>query len=535
MTPRHALSLLLLAAPLVSAAQSPMPRIVRQNDRYALFVDNQPYLMLGAQINNSSAWPSELPKVWPVIDTLHANTVEAPIYWEQWEPSHGNYDPSLLHTLIDQARQHHVHLVLLWFGTWKNGSGHYTPPFIKLDETHVPHVLNREGHKVDSLSPHSQVALDADRAAFAALMRELKAYDPQHTVLMVQVENETGTYGSVRDFSPAANHLFAGQVPAEIVRALHKQPGTWTEVFGSDADEFFHAYSIAHFVEQVAAAGKAVYPLPLYVNVALRDPFHPGKPGSYASGGPTDNVLALWKAAAPSIDVIGPDLYNPNYAFYTRVLDLYRRADNPEFVPETGNSPVYAHYFFSALGHQAIGFSVFGMDATGASNYPLGAARIDDDAIAPFALNYRLIAPIDREIARLNFEGRLQAVSEEPDVHYQILNFPGWAASIAYGLPQFGGDDKHEAPGNKPADGGALVAQLGPNEFLVTGLHARVDFKPATALDAMNQRQFLHVEEGTYDAGGTWHMSRLWNGDQTDYGLNFTSLPQVLRVTLATY
>jgi hypothetical protein len=43
------------------------------------------------------------------------------------------------------------------------------------------------------------------------------------------------------------------------------------------------------------------------------------------------------------------------------------------------------------------------------------------------------------------------------------------------------------------------------------------------------------VEEGTYDASGTWHMARIWNGDQTDYGLNFTSLPQVLKVTLATY
>ena len=31
---------------------------------------------------------------------------------------------------------------------------------------------------------------------------------------------------------------------------------------------------------------------------------------------------------------------------------------------------------------------------------------------------------------------------------------------------------------------------------------------------------------------GDWVFDRLWNGDQTDYGLNFTAAPQLLRVTL---
>ena len=119
-------------------AQSPIPRIVGKDGRFALMVDGAPYLMLGAQVNNSSAWPAMLDKVWPTMDALHVNTVEAPIYWEQWEPTPGKFAPSLLHTLLAQAREHHVHLVLLWFGTWKNGSGHYTPPFVKLDEARAP-------------------------------------------------------------------------------------------------------------------------------------------------------------------------------------------------------------------------------------------------------------------------------------------------------------------------------------------------------------------------------------------------------------
>jgi beta-galactosidase GanA len=520
-----------LPATAQSSAKTELPRIVEKDGRYALFVDGAPYLMLSAQVNNSSAWPAELPKVWPAAETLHLNTIEAPIYWEQWEPERGHFDPSVLHALLAGAREHHLHLVLLWFGTWKNASGHYTPKFIKLNEALVPHVINAKGIKIDSLSPFSQFALDADKAAFAALLHELKVSDPQHTVLMVQVENESGSYGSDRDYSPEANKLFAEDVPENVLKAMGKTTtGSWQQVFGEDGAEYFQAYAIAHYINQVAAAGKAQYPLPMYVNVALRDPFHPGHAGGYASGGPTDNVIPIWKAAAPSIDVIGPDIYMPEYDKYEKVLDLYHRPDNAMFVPETGNSQAYARYFFTALGHQAIGFSPFGMDTTGYVNFPLGAPRISDELLQAFALNYRIFSPMDRVIARLNFEGKLQAVSEAPDVHRQTLDFGAWKAVVTYGQPQFGGWDK-PAPGNDPPDGGAMVAQLGPDEFLVTGVHARVDFGPA---EPGKHRQFVQVQEGVYDKDA-WKFIRIWNGDQTDYGLNFTSAEQVLRVTLATY
>jgi beta-galactosidase GanA len=490
-------------------------------------VDGAPYLMMGAQVNNSSAWPDEMPKVWPTVEAMGVNTLEVPIYWEQFEPTPGKYDPSMLHLLLEQARAHHVHLVLLWFGLYKNGSGHYTPEWIKLDEAHVPHVVNAQGRKVDSLAPYTEVGLNADRAAFVELMGDLKKADPQHTVLMVQVENEAGSWGSPRDFSAEANKLFAGQVPAAVLKAVGKGPGTWAEVFGKDADNNFYAWSIASYINKVAEAGKAVYPLPMYVNAPLRDPFH-GGPGSYESGSATDLVLPVWKAAAPAIDVIGTDHYDSNYNVYTKVLDLYHRPDNATFVPETGNEAVYARYLFAALGHGTIGFSPFGMDATGYYNAPLGAANLDAETFAPFVEAYRLIEPMQRVIAKLNFEGKVQAVAEDPANHVQMLTFGKWRAKVSYGLTQFGGG---EAKGNKTPEGGALVAELGPDEFLVAGLHARVEFEPT---EQGKQKQFLRVEEGYYE-NGVWHFVRVWNGDQTDYGLNFTSLPQVLKVTLATY
>lgn len=529
------LVLLLLSIAPFSLAQTvakprPLPSIVQKDGRFALLVDGEPYLMLAAQVNNSSAWPDMLPKVWPTAEHLGVNTLEVPVYWEQFEPEQGHFDPSVLHTLLTQAREHHLHLVLLWFGTWKNGSGHYTPSYIKLDEARAPHVTDKKGNKVDSLSPISDFALKADRTAFAALMRALKSADPQHTVLMVQVENEPGTWGSVRDYSPDAQRIFEGPVPETLLTAMHKEPGTWQQVFGTDADEFFHAWLVAHYIGQVAEAGKKEYALPLYVNVALRDPFN-SRPGSYESGGATDNVIPIWKAAAPAIDLVCPDIYMPGYATYVKVLDLYHRPDNAMFVPETGNSSAYARYLFAALGHQTIGFSPFGMDTTGYVNAPLGAPRVNDESLAAFVLDYSIFGPMEKIVAKLNFEGKLQAVSEDPDVHTQILDFGAWKATVSYGRPQFG---VGSAPtGVTTPDGGAMVAQLGPNEFLVTAIHARVDFEPADASPPMH-RQFVRVEEGVY-VGDAWHFERIWNGDQTDYGLNFTSAPQVLQVRLATY
>lgn len=512
-----------------------IPKLVQQNGRYALIVDGAPYLMLGAQVNNSSAWPTSMRQVWPAVEAMQINTLEAPVYWEELEPAPGRFNFAQVDMLIEQSRQHKVRLVLLWFGTWKNGSGHYIPRWMKLDEERYPHVVTAKGVPVDSLSPHSKFTLEADKRAFTALMRHLKLKDPQHTVIMVQVENESGTYGSVRDHSPAAEALFAQNVPAAALKAMGKtqtgasQEGTWQQVFGDEADGIFQTWHVASYIEQVAAAGKAEYPLPFYANAALRDPIHPGKQGNWESGGPTDDVLALWKAAAPSIDVLAPDIYMSDYKKYMAVLDLYARPDNALMVPETGNSSDYARFCFAAIGHGALGWAPFGMDFTGYANFPNGAAKIDDALLKQFSFNFADLRPIARLIARLTFEGKVKGAAEDESTHIQRLDFGDWTAVVSYGLPQFGAGQP--APGNKPPTGEALIAQLGPNEFLVTGYNARVDFEPKAE---GRQRQFLAVEEGTYK-GEEWDRARIWNGDQSDYGLNFLTTPQLLTVTLATY
>jgi Domain of unknown function (DUF5597) len=518
-------------------------------------VDGAPFLMLGAQSNNSSDWPATLPKVWPAIEYLHANTLETPIYWEQFEPKPGQFDYSQVDTILAQAREHHVHLVLLWFGTWKNGSQHYMPEWMKLEPERYFHVTNKSGEFVDSPSPFATASLEADKRAFTAFMQHLKDADPERTALMVQVENETGTWGTLRDYTLEANKLFDGPVPAEVLKVIGQAPATpaanWEQVFGPEAEVNFHAWAVARYVGQVAAAGKAVYPLPLYVNAALRDPLKPGAPGTYESGGPTDNVLSIWKAEAPAIDILAPDIYISNTAAYLKVLDLYHRPDNALFIPETSGAIREARFFFSALGLQAIGYSPFGLDYTRTRPAQPGEPDAQNAFLEPTAQNYRLIGPMVRNVACLNLEGKLQAVAEVEGEPTQTLHFGAWDAVVSFGTGRRGGPPK----GNPELLGRVLIAQLKDNQFLVTGFDCRVDFRPAgteqqrksqqivngtgqtpSALIAgkWQHRQFLRVEEGAYE-DGAFKSQRILNGDQTDWGLNFGSDPEVLRVSVATY
>ena len=503
-------------------AESALPHLVSKDGRHALIVDGAPFLILGAQSNNSSAWPATLPKVWAALALAQANTLEVPVYWEQFEPEQGKFDHSIVDVLLTQAREHKVRLVLLWFGTWKNGSSHYLPMWLKRQPELCPRIIGKSDRRIDSPSPHTPALLEADARAFGALMRHLKEADPQHTVIMVQVENEPGSWDTVRDYSPAAQKLFTAPVPVELLKALGKESragGDWSAVFGRDADEFFQAWSVARFIGQVAAAGKAEYPLPFYCNAALRDPLTQPAASSYESGGPTDNVLDIWKAAAPAVDVLAPDIYMNDSAHYLRVMDLYNRPDNALFVPETIGSPTGTRYCFAALARGAIGWSPFGID----SPHRIFEATPGDAALNPIAINCRVLNPMMREVAQWSFEGRLHAAIEEKDEYRQAV--------ITFGPPT--GGYGNNPKGNPEPVGRMLIATLGENEFLVTGYMGRVDFK-ITEAAAGAQREFLRVEEGGYE-GGIFRPARIWNGDETDWGLNFGSTAQVLRVQLGTY
>jgi beta-galactosidase GanA len=521
-----------LAAPLAAA---PLPHLIAKDGKHALMVDGAPFLMLGAQTNNSSNYPAMLPKVWPVIHQLHANTLEIPVAWEQVESQEGRFDFSWVDTLLAQARQNDVRLVLLWFGTWKNTNPQYAPEWVKNDTRRFTREVRPDGSKHWVMSPLGHGTLEADRRAFTALMAHLRAADPQHTVLMIQVENETGSYGIPRDFSPEAQRLFAQPIPAELSRRIGKS-GTWSQVYGATADQAFNAWYVARYVDQIAASGKAQLDLPMYVNASLTDPFTLQGVQNGASGGPNWNVIDIWKVAAPHIDIEAPDIYSSDQAKYAKYIEDYRRPDNPLLIPETGNDVPFARFFWLAIGNGAIGWSPFGMDATGYYNFPLGAKQLDAATIGAFASEFALIAPIARDWAKLAFEHPTAGFAKPQDASDQAAVLGRWKIKARYGLWAFGQPEWHpEAPPNPTKEepvGGAAIVQLGPNEFLVAGSDVRLEFALGERGTGENS-QILDVEEGTFE-NGRWVMSRRWNGDQVDYGINLTT-PTLLKLRLGTY
>ena len=214
----------------------------------------------------------------------------------------------------------------------------------------------------------------------------------------------------------------------------------------------------------------------------------------------------------------------PEYMKYMKVIDLYKRKDNPLLIPETGNSPAYARYVYAAIGQGAIGWAPFGLDLSRYSNQTEGPDAMEATALKPVARQYELLAPIARKLAQGNLDGKVRGASEDPENHTQKLDFDRWQAVVTYGMPSFG--NWMQPRGNTPPDGGVVILELGPDEFLIAGHHARVDFTPTFAPG--KKRLWLKVEEGSYDAAGNWKMARVWNGDQTDYGLNLKADENIL-------
>ena len=532
-------------------------------------VDGSPYLVLGAQVGNSAAWPAVLPDVWPALEAMHVNTAEMPVYWEQIEPRPGEFDWTNVDALLAGAREHHLHLILLWFGTWKNGNDHYVPTWVKEDPQHFLRMINSAGTPLDDLSANAPANMEADRKAFSALMHHLAERDAKdHTVLMMQVENESGGIGAIRDYSPASNKEFAAAVPDELVKGLGKKPGTWTEVFPGNADEAFQAWHQAKYMNAVATAGKHEFQIPFYCNVWLAYP--PGELPerhipvagiAYPSGGPNQGMLAIWKVAAPSIDLIGPDLYSSNPEFLLQSMNTYTRPDNPLWIPEIGQGDEYAPFLFAALDHGALGFSPFGIDWTDHARRGY---------VPPaHAENFALLGPMDRTIALLNFQGKTRGFVEAAGtVDQETLFTPisntksdalknegkealiktgelanamvpfneagtaatraadangDWVAEVRFGFPQHDGQN---APGNADKSGRILVAQTGDNEFLLTGLGGAVFFHRPGFLPGIRM-QILKAEQGYYTPAPTpgapevWHTLRNLNGDETDRGIAF--------------
>lgn len=503
---RFALLSFLLSQTFFVKAQKQLPAIVKKpGGGYSFMVDGKPFIVLGAQLWNSSTSPSVLEKEWPQLRELGCNTLEAPVYWQNIEPEQGKYNFKELDYLITNARKEGLRLILLWFGSFKNGSSQYPPEWVLTQPEKYPRMKNGGSEEMLLLSTVSQTNIDADKKAFSAMMKHIKEMDGNYqTVIMVQVENEAGSLGTDRDYSEQAEAAFKKTVPPELTKGLNKKSGAWEEVFGTSAAETFSAWYLAKYINEVAMAGKKEYDLPMYVNVWPKEHGF-GRPGEYPSGGPVSSMIEVWKTAAPSISLIALDVYLGNHTAFTDLCTKYNRPDNPLFIPEMGKGPDFARHQFTALGNfNAIGVAPYGIDPFHADPHDERDKEKLDNKFTYFKDNYRLLKGALSKIASLQGTGKLQAVSEDYNLKEQLVQAGDYDILFTYGFPTY-------KPG-KPLTGRALIGQLAEDEFLIMGFDTKFQFKPGYG-SGYNTAEFIIVEEGYYE-NEKWVQKRIWNGDE---------------------
>ena len=520
------------------AQSKPIPQLVKKDGKFRLMVDGQPFVMLGGQVGNFSAFPEIMEHSWSRFKAMNLNTVEYPVYWNVIEPEEGKFDFRAFDQILHGVRSQGLRADLLWFGTWKNGAMDWTPDWVKSDPKRFPRVLDSGGKPIRSLSPMSKSNLEADQKAYSAMIRHLREIDEaDRTVIIVQVENEPGSLGSVRDFSPESNRLFDGLAPAQLVSALKKKAGTWKEVFGRIADEAFNAYYLSHYIDEVARAGKQIYPLPTYVNVwnggyGTNDNFEKfDRPGeTYPSGGAVSHMLDLWKANAPNIDMIASDIYHQNPITYLKILNDYTRPDNPLLVVETGRGIAARAFFYALADFSAIGFGPFGVDGGGE------ALRPD---MAAIAADFRVVRSALPIIAGLQGTEKLKAAVEETGTGARNLIFSNYDALVRFrppGRQPAGSVDAALAAGPVEPSARALIAELGPDEFLVMGFESSVEFRPAQG-SVYTAAQLLVEETGEY-VDGVWKPSAPGLKAQGDYSGPLVNLPangSMVKIKLMSY
>ena len=509
-------------------ASPEIPHLRKQGTATQLIVDGQPFLVLAGELTNNSATSVEYMKpIWAKLVEAKLNTVLATVAWNQVEPQEGKFDFSVVDGIIRDARSHNLRLVLLWFASWKNGLSSYPPDWVKKDFERFPRAQIAGGQSIELLSPLGDANRDADARAFAALMRHVKAVDGQrHTVIMIQVQNEVGMHGDSRDRSPAANRAFAGPVPKELMDYLqmHKETlipefrqvweaagfktsGTWEEVFGESAvtDGIFMAWNYARYIGRVAEAGKAEYPIPMFVNAAL---YGIGRGPNPPSGGrPWDLVMDVWKAGGPQIDMLAPDSYSDRD--FVAFCAKYTQSGNPLFIPENMGGPDGAARVLYVFGrHDAIGWTVMGLEDP-------RIPHPDNDLIASFDT----IAQMAPLIAEHQGNGTMSAVllrgTNDPPQKIELGNYT--LEVKFYIQPKMTGVPPPREPLPPAA---AIFIATGPDEFFAAGSGVTVTFSPNTPGPPL--AGLATVEEGAF-VDGRWVPGRRLNGDDSDEG-NFLML-----------
>jgi beta-galactosidase GanA len=489
----------------------------KQGTATQLIVHDKPFLMLGGELGNSSASNVKyMAPVWPKLKAMGLNTILMPVYWELLEPQEGRFDFALLDNLIGSARENGLKIVVLWFASWKNSMSCYVPYWVKTNQERFPRARTGDGRAVEILTPFSDENRNADAKAFASFMKHLRAFDgKQNTVVMIQVENEIGMIPQARDYCAEAEKVFAQRVPAELMAYLQKNEGslteelhhawsgagmktsgTWEQLFGKGllTDEIFMAWHFARYTDFMVEAGKAEYPLPMYVNAALIRPNY--KPGQYPSGGPLPHLMDVWRAAAPHTDFLAPDIYFANFAEW---LAKYDRAGNAMFVPEVDSRQSVANAFYAIARHSAMGYSPFSIESA------------EHPADNQFTRGYRVLHQLTPLILEHQGTGTMAGFLLDSAAQTAEIELGGYTFTVKY---EHTWPYALRAEGDAPRFGGMII-MTAKDEFIIAGSGAVITFQSSSGDGTI--AGIASIDEGTF-VNGKWVAGRRMNGDQDHQG-----------------
>ena len=496
----YILLLLILTLPL-SAQKSTLKK---QGTATQLIVDNQPFLILGGELGNSSAsCNADIEQIFPKLERMGLNTVLVPIYWDLTEPSEGNFDFTLTQKILDQARDNNLKVIFLWFGAWKNSMSCYAPLWFKEDYKKYPRAYTKDGKPLEIASAFSNNVLQADKKAFTQWMNYVAQADKDNeTVIMVQIENEIGMLEDARDYSKEANKAFQSQVSQQLMDYLQKNKknlhpamlakwgekgfktkGSWTEIFGNDlyTDELFMAWQYACYVEQLAQEARNIYDVPLFVNAAMNS--RNRKPGEYPSAGPLAHLIDVWQCGAPAIDFLAPDIYDTGFADWTA---QYKLPNNPLFIPETrlcDNNGVRAFYVFGE--HDALGISPFSIED--------GSDDSQNSLVRGYAKLNELIPLIFSNQGKGTMNGLLfdqenkERIISKDNMQIQARHY--------FTLPW----DARATDGSIWPEGGAILIELNPMEYILAGNGVVVEFAGKDEAMLLQRKQL--GEDGFAESG----------------------------------
>ncbi len=503
-----------------------LPHLQKQGTATQLIVDDKPYLILGGEVSNTaSSSLAYMDTIWPKLTKMNLNTVLVAVAWAWVEPEEGKLDFSLVDGLLEGARKHDLRVVFLWFGSWKNGISSFVPAWVKSDQKRFPRVQIKSGKSLEILTALNDTNRVYDTRAYTAFMRHLREVDSKKkTVIMMQLQNEVGVLGDSRDRSKPANEAFAKEVPKALMDYLQtnkitllpelrkvwetagsKTSGTWEEVFGvgMSTDELFMAWNYAQYMDKMAEAGKAEYPLPVFTNSWIVQPEDKG-PGDYPSGGPEPLTMDIWKAGATSIDFNAPDIYLPNFDEW---VALFSRNGNPLFVPESrGDLGGAANAFYAIGQHASMGYSPFGIDNTAR----LLIIRPGMDAKNPEVIEN---LPLSRAYATLRqLSPLIMEHQGKGSIAAAWLNAQKPTQDILLGNYKISVErmSNRRNPEQVAELGYGIFIALGPDEYLISGYDIKVIFTPVTPGPPI--AGLASVETGTFE-NGNWIPGRKLSGD----------------------